>query len=292
MDFPATMLWPPGNVLMQNKYALSVTHKRLGIIQAGHDLGMMLPHVQIAPAPNNFFTPLHILFSSRKVSFNSSSVKANGAFVGFAGVIAPLPTPMLVCGDPMSFPMGEVPTRWSNNVWAGFSYMDLALGAMNMGVTLFMERLAIPKTKLGKLRKIVEEQREGRAALMYKTMFPVQSLKDAKTALTKQWVAVSTGLITGVVQGEGAISLTLGSSFASVALGVSVDSTRAVSASLSTNVPAVSESVSYKQGSGSTVAATANWGTGGTTVERSPSGAKTTSHNALDGSVSVEETSR
>lgn len=285
MDFPATMLWPPGNVLMQNKYAVTVTHKRLGIIQAGHDLGMMLPHVQIAPAPNNFFTPLHILFSSRKVSFNSSSVKANGTFVGFAGVIAPLPTPMLVCGDPMSFPMGEVPTRWSNNVWAGFSYMDLALGAMNMGVTLFMERLAIPKTKLGKLRKIVEEQREGRAALIYKTMFPVQSLKDAKDSLTKQLAGVVSGVITARVQGEGGGTFTLGSSFASIALSVSVDRAGAVSASLSTNVPALSESVTYKQGNGSTVAATANWGTGGANVERNSSGSKQITHDALDGSV-------
>jgi hypothetical protein len=197
MDFPATMLWPPGNVLMQNKYAISVTHKGLGIIQAGHDLGMMLPHVQIAPAANNFFTPLHILFSSRKVSFNSSSVKANGVFVGFAGVIAPVPTPMLVCGEPMSFPMGEVPTRWSNNVWAGFSYMDLALGTMNMAVKLFMERLAMPKTRLGPLKKLVKERRAGRGALIYKKMFPVQSLKDAKTALYKQATAFTAGIVTG-----------------------------------------------------------------------------------------------
>ena len=290
MDSAATMLWPPGNVLMQNKYSYSVTHKGLGIIQAGHDLGMMLPHVQIAPATNNFFTPLHILFSSRKVSFNSGSVKANGTFVGFAGVCGPVPTPMLVCGEPMSFPMGEVPTRWSNNVWAGFSYMDLALGAMNMGVKLFMERAAIPKARLGPLKKLVKEQRAGKPDLIYKKMFPVQSLKDAKASLKKQRAGLAAGIITALVQGEGSGSLTLGSSFASVTLSVSADKAGTASASLNTKVPIHSESVSYKEGKGTTFSGTTNWGTGGTKAESGPSGSKQTTHNALDGSVA--ETSR
>jgi hypothetical protein len=285
MEFPATMLWPPGNVLLLNKYSTTVTHKRLGIIQAGHDLGVMLAHIQMAPAPNNVFTPVHSLFSSRKVSFNSSSVKANGLFVGFAGLIAPMPTPMLVCGEPLSFPMGEVPTRWANNVWAGFSYMDLALGAMNMAVKLMTEKAFMPKGRLGPLKKVVKDKRLGKGGLIYNKMFPVQTRKQAKAFLSRQVAGVVSGAVTAFVQGEGSGSFTLGSSFASVTLTVARDSAGATAASLSTKVPGLSESVGYKTGKGPTVSATANWGTGGGKVETSSSSSKQTTHNALEGNV-------
>jgi len=292
MDSAATMLWPPGNALFLNKYSLSVTHKKLGIIQAGHDLGIMIPHVQMAPAPNNFFTPLQTLFSSRKVMFNSSSVKANGVFVGFAGLIGMMPSPMLVCGEPISFPMGEVPTRWMNNVWAGMSPTDLAIGAMNIAARVAVEKVAIPKTRLGPLKKLVKEARSGRAENIYKKMFPVLSRAEAWKSIKKQGIGMAAGVVSAIARGEGGSSVSLGSSFANVSLSVERNAKQEWSATVKTQVPMLSESGAVKQGTGVVMTGSANWGTGGGSVATESTKSTTTTHDGIEGTSSKVEKAR
>jgi hypothetical protein len=286
IDFPMTMVWPPGNMVFKNKYSTTVTHKFLGIIQTGHDLGIMLPHVQVVPAPNNFFTPLHILFSSRKVMFSSSSVKANGAFVAIAGVIGLPPTPMMVCGDPTGFPLGEVPTRWLNTVWVGFTWIDVLLGALSIGVSMLVDKLSGPKGGEAAKKKLEEAAEKGLGEQIYKKMFP--SMDDLKKSLRKQLVGVAVGVVSGVAQGEGSVSLTAGSSYASIQLSVSKDASGNYGASLKGQVPALSETAGVKQGTGGTMQANANWGTGGGSAQQSASGSKIATHNTFGGQTTAE----
>jgi hypothetical protein len=285
------MLWPPGNLVFKNKYSTTVTHKFLGIIQSGHDLGIIIPHIQIVPAPNNFFTPLHILFSSRKVMFSSSSVKVNGAFVGIAGVIGLPPTPMMVCSEPTGFPLGEVPTRWLNTVWVGFTWMDFLLGILGIAASMLVDKLLGEKGDKAALeKKLADKAKEGLASQIYKKMFPIQSASDALETklICKQLVGLAVGVVTAVAQGEGGGSLTLGSAYASVQLTVARDAAGNWSASLKGQVPMVSETASVKQGTGGAMQANANWGSGGGSVQQTASGSKIATHNTFGGETTAE----
>ena len=289
IDFPATMLWPPGNLLFKNKYSTTVTHKHLGIIQSGHDLGIIIPHIQIVPAPNNFFTPLHILFSSRKVMFSSSSVKVNGAFVGIAGVIGLPPTPMMVCGEPTGFPLGEVPTRWLNTVRVGFTWIDFLLGVLSIAASMVVDKLLAtkggPKALETRLRDVAKD---GLASQIYKKMFPSLADQMKVPAVTKQVVGLAVGVVTAIAQGEGSGSLTLGSAYASVQLSVARDAAGNWSASLKGQVPMVSETASVKQGTGGAMQANANWGSGGGSVQQTGTGSKIATHNTFGGETTSE----
>jgi hypothetical protein len=294
LDLPATMLWPPGNLVFKNKYSTTVTHKFLGIIQTGHDLGIMILHIQVAPGVNNFFTPLHILFSSRKVMFSSSSVKVNGAFVGLAGLIGLPPTPMMVCGEPTGFPVGEVLTRWMNTVWVGFTWIDVLLGVVNIAVSIVVDRLLSPKPGAAAVKKVEEDLAAGLAAQIYKKMFPIQSIADvmASKSLTKLGVGFAMGIVSMIAQGEGSTSITLGSSYASVQLSVQRDAAGNWGASLKGQVPMVSETAAVKEGTGGSMQANVNWGSGGGSAQQTASGSKIAAHNTFRGETTGEEKSK
>jgi len=291
LDIPLPMLWPPGNLMFKNKYAPTVLHRYLGIIQAGHDLGPMIPHIQVLPAPNNFFTPLHILFSSRKMAFSTSTVKVGGVFVALGGVIALPPTPMMVCADPMGFPLGEVPTRWLNKVWVGFTWLDFLLGVFTIVANMLIDKLMNGKNKFGKLRDVVKSSRGSLAAAIYKKMFPIQSLSDAGKALSKQVAGNVVGLVSLLATGEGAVSFTLGSSYANVSLSVGRDTQGNWNATVKGQVPMISESASVKEGSGGSMKANVNWGSGGGSVEHSGSGGKVATHNTFHGQTTSQSSS-
>ena len=283
LEPPLPQLWPPGNAVFANKYAITVLHKGMGIVQAGHDLGIMIPHVQVAPAVNNTFTPIHTLFSSRKVMYSSTSVKVDGQFVALAGLMALPPTPMMVCAEPLSFPMGEVPTRGSNTVWVGFSWSDVALGTLLIAIQMLGERWMMPKGKYGPLKQVVKDSRAGSKALIYQKMFPVQSMKDVVATGKTQAVAFASGALTAMFQGEGGITMSLGSPYAQVSLGVSVDGEGNYGASLGTRVPSLSMAAGAQEGKGVTMQSSANWGTGGASHQRDANESKVVTHDALHG---------
>jgi hypothetical protein len=283
LEPPLPQLWPPGNATFANKYALTVLHKGVGIVQTGHDLGIMIPHVQAIPAVNNLFTSIHTLFSSRKVMFSSTSVKADGQFVALAGLIGLPPTPMMICGEPLSFPMGEVPTRWTNTVHVGFSWSDVLLGTLLIALQMAGERWMMPKGKYGPLKQVVKDSRAGRGALIYQKMFPVQSLKDVAGTVKTQVVAAASGVLTAKVQGEGSITLSLGSPYAQVSVAVSKDAEGNYGSSVATQVPTLSMSGGAQQGKGVTMQTNANWGTGGASHQRDASESKVVTHDALRG---------
>jgi hypothetical protein len=282
IDTPAPMLHPPGNMTFKNKYSTTVLHQNLGIILANHDLGIMLPHIQIAPAVNNFFTPMHILFSSRKIVFSSSSVKVDKAFVGFGGVIGLPPTPMMVCAEPMGFPTGEVPTRWFNTVWVGMTWMDWLLGVGTIAVSMYVDRLFNAKGKYGPLKKLVKDQRQGLGKLVAKKMFP-QSMTDAKKLLSKQAAGLATGIVTAMAKGEGETGLSIGSDYANVGLKVKRDDSGKWNATVKAQVPAEAVTVGVEQEKGVYAKAEANWGGGAVNREISPKEEKVVSHNAFTG---------
>lgn len=285
-------LWPPGQAVFANKYALTVLHKGVGIIQAGHDLGIMIPHVQVAPAVNNTFTPIHMLFSSRKVMYSSTSVKVDGQFVALAGLLSAPPTPMMVCAEPLSFPMGEVPSRGANTVWVGFTWSDVLLGTLLIAIQMLGERWMMPKGKYGPLKQMVKDSRAGNKALVYQKMFPVQSMKDVVATGKTQAVAFATGVTTAAFQGEGGITMSLGSPYAQISLGLSVDGEGNYGASVGTQVPSLSMAAGAQEGKGVTMQSTANWGTGGASHSRDAKESKVATHNARTGESTSEEWTR
>ncbi|MCG6958139.1 MAG: hypothetical protein LJF04_19290, partial [Gemmatimonadetes bacterium] len=82
VDFPAIpMFWPPGMAMGNNKLSTKVVHKGMSICLGSHDVGVMIPHVQVVPSPLNTLTALQILFSSRSSVFQSSTVLMEGKTV-------------------------------------------------------------------------------------------------------------------------------------------------------------------------------------------------------------------
>ncbi|MGD0835595.1 MAG: hypothetical protein ABSB49_03005, partial [Polyangia bacterium] len=215
--------------------------------------------------------------------------KVNGAFVGIAGVIGLPPTPMMVCSEPTGFPLGEVPTRWLNTVWVGFTWMDFLLGLLSIAASMLADKLFGAKGDKAALeQKLADKAKQGRAAQIYKKMFPIQSAGDAWKDIKKQAIGLAVGVVTAFAQGEGGGSLTVGSAYASVQLTVARDAAGNWSASLKGQVPMVSETASVKQGTGGAMQANANWGTGGGSVQQTASGSKIATHNTFGGETTAE----
>lgn len=127
-EIPVPMFWPPGMAMGQNKLTTTVVHKNLSIAQHGHDCGTAIVHVQILPGPLNTLTVLHILFSSRKVNFSSSTVLSQGKPTACATLISLPPAPMTTCMDPISPPCGSAPTCHLNTVVVVMSWADIIIG--------------------------------------------------------------------------------------------------------------------------------------------------------------------
>jgi len=140
MEMLATQWWPPGYAMNQNKLTRTVRHKKMSIVQSGHDCGMMIMDVT-PPMPGNVWYSVMWPFSSRKISFAASTVKMDGTPTGCA--FGPL-FPMMTCGEPASAPTARVhPTQLLNNVYVGMTLGDILRGvamiALEMAVDLVLE---------------------------------------------------------------------------------------------------------------------------------------------------------
>jgi hypothetical protein len=235
-ELPLPMIWPPGNLIGKNKYSTTVTHKMLGIIQAGHDLGIMIVHIQILPAPNNALTLIHIPFSSRKVMFSASTVKVHGQPAAVAGLIGLPPSPMMICADPMGFPIGEVPTRWLNTLEVGFTLLDFFLGVLAIAASMILDWIF--RSKPGDLDKILTEGL--RQAV-------IDKLRDAggfREWATKQGVGILLGVVQIATTGQGSVAVGFGGP-CNVQFQVQRDSAGNWQTTLGVQGPGVSGSVGY-----------------------------------------------
>lgn len=144
-EIPVPMFWPPGMGMGQNKLTTTVVHKNLSIVQAGHDCGTLIIHVQILPGPLNTLTLLHIPFSSRKINFSTSSVLAQGKPIACATMISWPPAPMTVCMDPISPPLSSAPTSHLNTVVVVMTWGDIILGWGTIAANMLLEYIFRPK---------------------------------------------------------------------------------------------------------------------------------------------------
>lgn len=140
MESPTPIMWPPGLALQQNKLTTTVFHMAQFIALDGHDCGYMIPHVTIPPA--NLKLPVIIAFSSRKVMFSASTVKANGTAIGCASFFTmAAPTPMLCCAFPVSLPIGTPPLNALHTVTVGMTWADWFAGLIACVVTMVVDYL-------------------------------------------------------------------------------------------------------------------------------------------------------
>jgi len=140
VEAPTPMMWPPGLALQQNKLTSTVFHKFQFIALDGHDCGHVIPHVTIPPA--NLKLPVIIMFSSRKVMFSASKVKANGTSVGCACIFTfAMPTPMLCCAFPVSMPIAFPPLNVLHTVTVGMTWADWFAGAIACYLTMAVDAI-------------------------------------------------------------------------------------------------------------------------------------------------------
>jgi hypothetical protein len=213
------MFWPPGMGMGQNKLTTTVVHKGLSIVQAGHDCGTLIIHVQILPGPLNTLTLLHIPFSSRKINFSTSTVLAQGKPIACATMISWPPAPMTVCMDPVSPPLSSAPTSHLNTVVVVMSWGDIILGwgtiAANMLLEYLFYRAGGPATSpgdaLGALWGAFGKSALGKA-------LGAGSLGEYAA---KQGLAVLTGLARmALTDGPADVKISVGSPFFGVEAGV------------------------------------------------------------------------
>ena len=136
---PTNIWWPPGMALGMNKLTTTVIHQGMGIALDGHDCGVLIPHVQVAPAPNNILTALHIAFSSRKSMFCASKVVMNGNSPACCVMFAWFPSPMVYCADPMSPPLADAVTSYLNTVLVDLSLADFLIGLVTIAASMVLD---------------------------------------------------------------------------------------------------------------------------------------------------------
>lgn len=156
MELPMLQMWPPG--FATHKLTTTVVHMAFPICLDGHDMGLMLPHVQVAPSPANLLTATHLLKSSRKNLFKAATVKMNKTPVGTFICLNGPPMPMMVCGEPVGLPMGCSTMSQANNVVVGMTWASYIISAFtavaNMAVDYILFRRDQKAAALGVLDEI------------------------------------------------------------------------------------------------------------------------------------------
>ncbi|HBQ15184.1 MAG: hypothetical protein RLP09_13270 [Sandaracinaceae bacterium] len=134
VEVPVNMAWPASLAMGKAKLTSTVFHLGWAIVQEGHDCGPMIPHMQIAPAPTNALTVIHVLTASRKSQFSAGEIKANKKPLAHCILTNLPPTPMTNCGKPMSPPGTDSPSSHANSLVLGVHIVDLIAGWVTIGV--------------------------------------------------------------------------------------------------------------------------------------------------------------
>jgi hypothetical protein len=203
IESPVNMMWPPGMALGSNKFTTTVVHQGMGIALDGHDCGCLIPHVQVAPAPNNMLTLLHIGFSSRKSMFVASTVVMNGKSPACCVMVAWPPSPMVYCADPMSPPLADAVTSYLNSVQVGMTLADWLIGALSIAASMIIDKIFSGGSMPGSWRAL------GEAAL--DKLIGAGSLGEFAA---KNGLAIATGLARlAFTDGPASVQLTVGSPY-------------------------------------------------------------------------------
>jgi len=139
----AAQWWPPGYYLHKNKFTETVRHRGNKIVQQGHDIGPIMPHLTFPLLGNPWYVKIYLL-SSCEVKFSSSSVKGNGKEIGCASLWIPLP--MMTCGEPISWPLAfPITPIFLSSVSVGVTLMDLLAGVISIATSMILDFLFKPK---------------------------------------------------------------------------------------------------------------------------------------------------
>jgi hypothetical protein len=140
-EAPTPMRWDAGFALRQNKLTKTVSHKAQLMVLDGHDCGAMIPHLMIPPL--NLKLGIIMLFSSRKVMFAASTVKANGDSIGCTDMSSsPVPLPMQCCAWPIPLPNGFPAFNSLNTVSVGLGLGDIVAGFIAIAAEIVGSSLA------------------------------------------------------------------------------------------------------------------------------------------------------
>ena len=220
LDVPVPMYWPPGFALGTTQMTTTVLHRGLPVVLEGHDCGPGILHVQVAPDPLNAYSPLHMMFSSRKVNFFASTKVFDGKCVGLAKLLALPPTPMTSCGDPVSVPGTGVPTNRLNSLLVHLPWVDALIGwatvaaELLIDTMLFIDGIGDPPKGFG--RQVLE------------------GLGISEGAALKQGLAVATGIARmSLTDGPASLEVKVGSAYMSGRIGVTRDADGGLSGSIS-----------------------------------------------------------
>ena len=130
-------MWTAGYLLGQNKFTTTVKHKSVFICVDDHDIGPLIP--DITSVPVNIYYPIMWPFSSRKISFKSSTVKMNGKPTSCSQVFIPIP--MMTCGDPLTLPSAYPIANLINTVTVGLSLADFLMGYLSIVVSVAIDAI-------------------------------------------------------------------------------------------------------------------------------------------------------
>lgn len=234
IEAPVNAWWPPGYALGANKFTTSVFHCGMSICIDGHDCGKLIPHVQVAPAPNNTLTLLHIPLSQRKCNFTASTVKLNGKPTACMLMISWPPSPMSYCSEPINMPLASAPTAHLNTMVVGMTFGDWFAGAFAVALGMILDWCLFKYLNGGtkgfgqNAGKMIAQSRAGK----YVYQIVGGALVGSLPSLTKEWfiewgakqaVGVASGLVRYMATGEGeiGISVSAGGPFAEIKVGAS-----------------------------------------------------------------------
>lgn len=211
-DIPVPTLWPPGFGMGQNQFTATVKHKGLPIASEGHDCGVLIPHIPMAP-PLNVLLALIIPFSSRKMMFSASTVPADGKPIGTSDLLS-IPTPMMTCGDPVSLPTSFPLPNAANTVNVGMTGADFALGAVSIAGSIIADVLSAKAGPKG------PSSFSWGSAIFGKLV----GGGDPAELLIKAAVGMATDSIKVLIKGEGSIDvMSVGSPFGQFKVTVTLD---------------------------------------------------------------------
>lgn len=213
LEAPVNAWWPPGYALGGAKFTTSVFHAHMQICLDGHDCGKFIPHLQVAPAPNNMLTLLHIPLSSRKANFCASTVRMNGKPPACMTAIAWPPTPMTYCSEPIKMPLADAPTAHLNSVVVGMTLGDWLAGAFAIAVGMILDyvlfRMGGGNKAFGQSAgKYIAQSKAGQTvAQMLTSKFVGTITTDMKVWGIKQGVGLLTGAVRIALTGEGTLGV-------------------------------------------------------------------------------------
>ncbi len=138
LEMIATQMWTPGYFLGQNKFTKKTLHMGVPICVADHDQGILIPDITFPP-PNLWYL-IQWPFSSRKMTFQASTVQMDGNPVS-CSQIAPVPLPMMTCGDPLTLPLSFPLVNWTHTLTVGLTLADFLVGLANIAISVAIDAL-------------------------------------------------------------------------------------------------------------------------------------------------------